>query len=210
MYVPKQFAVTDRQTQIEFIRLTGWGLLTGFIDGAPFVTHLPFLVSGTAGNEKLVAHMARANPHWKAFEGGDPQLVVFSGPHAYISPNWYNSSKAVPTWNYVTAHVYGKPVVIEDPATLYASQQDLVNHHEAQYDNPWQMEYADTEFINGMLKEIVGFEMAIEQVQCKFKISQNRPTEDQISVVESLRASKNASAKEIADLMKAHLLEPTD
>ena len=210
MYVPKQFAVTDRQTQIEFIRLTGWGLLTGFIDGTPFVTHLPFLVSGTAGNEKLVSHMARANPHWKAFEGGDPQLVVFSGPHAYISPNWYNSSKAVPTWNYVTAHVYGKPVVIEDPATLYVSQQDLVNHHEAQYDNPWQMEYADTEFINGMLKEIVGFEMAIEQVQCKFKISQNRPTEDQISVVDSLSASKNASAKDIADLMKAHLLEPTD
>ena len=210
MYVPKQFAVTDRQTQIEFIRLTGWGLLTGFIDGTPFVTHLPFLVSGTAGNEKLVSHMARANPHWKAFEGGDPQLVVFSGPHAYISPNWYNSSKAVPTWNYVTAHVYGKPVVIEDPATLYASQQELVNHHEAQYDNPWQMEYADTEFINGMLKEIVGFEMAIEQVQCKFKISQNRPTEDQISVIESLRASKNTSAKEIADLMKAHLLEPDD
>ena len=116
----------------------------------------------------------------------------------------------MPTWNYVTAHVYGKPVVIEDPATLYASQQDLVNHHEAQYDNPWQMEYADTEFINGMLKEIVGFEMAIEQVQCKFKISQNRPTEDQISVVDSLSASKNASAKDIADLMKAHLLEPTD
>ena len=93
MYVPEQFAVTDRPKQIDFIRSTGWGLLTGVIDGAPFVTHLPFLVDGAAGSEKLIAHMARGNPHWKSFKSGEPQLVVFSGPHAYISPSWYNADK---------------------------------------------------------------------------------------------------------------------
>ena len=210
MYVPEQFAVTDRPKQIDFIRSTGWGLLTGVIDGAPFVTHLPFLVDGAAGSEKLIAHMARANPHWKSFKSGEPQLVVFSGPHAYISPSWYNADKVVPTWNYATAHVYGNPVIIDDPGTLYARQQELVNHYEAQYDTPWQMEYVDAKFINGMLRGIVCFEMPIETIQCKYKISQNRPTEDQIRVVDALGSSKDANAKGIANLMQANLSEPAD
>ena len=110
----------DRQTQIDFIRTTGWGYLTGVIDDERGVTHLPFLVAGGTGEEKLVAHMARANPHWRSFTGGKPQLVVFPGPHTYITPSWYNTDKAVPTWNYTTAHVYGAPVVIDDPQTVYA------------------------------------------------------------------------------------------
>ena len=146
MYMPDLFAVNDRQTQINFIRTTGWGYLTGVIDDEPYVTHLPFLVTGGTGEEKLVAHMARANPHWESFANGKPQLVVFPGPHTYITPSWYNTDKAVPTWNYTTAHVYGTPVVIDDPQTVYAGQQDLVNHYEAQFDMPWRMEDVDTRF----------------------------------------------------------------
>tara|TARA_A100001037_G_scaffold305937_1_gene348143 strand:- start:2234 stop:2866 length:633 start_codon:yes stop_codon:yes gene_type:complete len=210
MYVPEQFTVTNRPTQIEFIRKTGWGLLTGIIDSVPFVTHLPFLVDGAPGNEKLVSHMARANPHWESFTSGKSQLVVFSGPHTYISPSWYNSDKVVPTWNYTTAHVYGTPIVIDDPTTVYSSQLDLVKHHEAQYEKPWQMESLDDEFANGMLKAIVSFEIPIEQIQCKFKISQNRPAEDQISVIDALNASTDVHATEIASLMKAQLSESAD
>ena len=103
MYVPKDFAVTDRQKQIDFIQATGWGYLTGIVDGAPLVTHLPFLTEGEDGSEKLVAHMARANPHWESFANGKDQLVVFPGPHGYISPSWYETKKAVPTWNYAAA-----------------------------------------------------------------------------------------------------------
>ena len=189
MYMPDLFAVNDRQTQIDFIRTTGWGYLTGVIDDEPYVTHLPFLVDGGTGEERLVAHMARANPHWESFANGKPQLVVFPGPHTYITPSWYNTDKAVPTWNYTTAHVYGTPVVIDDPHTVYAGQQDLVNHYEAQFDMPWRMEDVDTDFIDGMLHAIVSFEILIERIQCKFKLSQNRPAKDQQRVVDALAVS---------------------
>lgn len=210
MYMPDLFAVNDRQTQIDFIRTTGWGYLTGVIDDEPYVTHLPFLVAGGTGEEKLVAHMARANPHWESFANGKPQLVVFPGPHTYITPSWYNADKAVPTWNYTTAHVYGTPVVIDDPQTVYAGQQDLVNHYEAQFDMPWRMEDVDTDFIDGMLRAIVSFEIPIERIQCKFKLSQNRPAEDQQRVVDALESSTDANAKAVAGLMKTHVLETAE
>ena len=210
MYMPDLFAVNDRQTQIDFIRTTGWGYLTGVIDDEPYVTHLPFLVTGGTGEEKLVAHMARANPHWESFANGKPQLVVFPGPHTYITPSWYNTDKAVPTWNYTTAHVYGTPVVIDDPQTVYAGQQDLVNHYEAQFDMPWRMEDVDTDFIDGMLRAIVSFEIPIERIQCKFKLSQNRPAEDQQRVVDALESSTDANAKAVAGLMKTHVLETAE
>jgi len=210
MYVPDLFAVTERQTQIDFIRQTGWGYLTGVIDDEPFVTHLPFLVAGGPGEEKLVAHMARANPHWESFVDGKPQLVVFPGPHTYITPSWYNTDKAVPTWNYATAHVYGTPVVVEDPKAVYTGQQDLVNHYEAQFETPWRMEDVDADFIDGMLRAIVSFEMPIERIQCKFKLSQNRPAEDQQRVVDALDASSDAGANAVAGLMKTHVLDPAE
>lgn len=210
MYVPDLFAVTERQAQIDFIRNTGWGYLTGVIDDEPFVTHLPFLVAGEPGREKLVAHMARANPHWEAFADGKKQLVVFPGPHTYISPSWYNTDKAVPTWNYATAHVYGTPVVIDDPEAVYAGQQALVNHHEAQFDTPWRMEDVDTGFIDGMMRAIVSFEIPIERIQCKFKLSQNRPAEDRTRVVEALEASDHAGADAVAALMRDVVLEPAE
>ena len=210
MYMPDLFAVNDRQTQIDFIRTSGWGYLMGVIDDEPYVTHLPFLVAGGTGEEKLVAHMARANPHWRSFANGKPQLVVFPGPHTYITPSWYNTDKAVPTWNYTTAHVYGTPVVIDDPQTVYAGQQDLVNHYEAQFDMPWRMEDMDTNFIDGMLRAIVSFEIPIERIQCKFKLSQNRPAEDQQRVVDALESSTDANAKAVAELMKTHVLETAE
>ena len=210
MYMPDLFAVNDRQTQIDFIRTSGWGYLMGVIDDEPYVTHLPFLVTGGTGEEKLVAHMARANPHWESFANGKPQLVVFPGPHTYITPSWYNADKAVPTWNYTTAHVYGTPVVIDDPQTVYAGQQDLVNHYEAQFDMPWRVEDVDTDFIDGMLRAIVSFEIPIERIQCKFKLSQNRPAEDQQRVVDALESSTDANAKAVAGLMKTHVLETAE
>lgn len=202
MYMPKDFAVTDRQTQIAFIRQTGWGYLTGVIDDTPFVTHLPFLVEGEDGGEKLVAHMARANPHWQSFADGKPQLVVFPGPHSYISPSWYSSDKVVPTWNYTAAHAYGIPVLIEDPDAVYAGQKRLVDHYEAEFDTPWRMEAVDEDFINGMLRSIVSFEIPIDRIECKFKLSQNREADDRAGVVRALEGSKDANRQAVAALMQ--------
>lgn len=202
MYMPKDFAVTDRQTQLDFIREIGWGYLTGMVDDAPCVTHLPFLLEENEGRETLVAHMARANPHWQSFASGKPQLVVFPGPHCYISPSWYQSKKAVPTWNYTAAHVYGVPSVVEDPELIYQRQQKLVAHYEAQLETPWRMEDVDKDFIDGMLRAIVSFEMPIDKIECKFKLSQNRTPEDRASVIETLNASNNASSLAVAALMQ--------
>ncbi|PPR61186.1 MAG: Protease synthase and sporulation protein PAI 2 [Alphaproteobacteria bacterium MarineAlpha4_Bin2] len=210
MYLPEYYALKDRRTQIEFIRKIGWGLLTGIIDDAPFVTHLPFLVAGARGEEKLVAHMARANPHWESFADGKPQLVVFSGPHTYISPSWHSSEKVVPTWNYAAAHVYGTPVIVGNPATVYAAQQDLVQHYEEKFDKPWRMEDADANFIKGMLGAIVSFEIPIERIQCKFKMTQNRPAEDRRSVIYALETSTNSSDNAVARFEKEYFPESNE
>ena len=202
MYMPKDFAVADRQRQMDFIRNTGWGYLAGVIDGAPFVTHLPFLVEGVEGEERLVAHMARANPHWRSFDEVKPQLVVFSGPHCYISPSWYEVEKAVPTWNYATAHVYGVPQVIDDLDDVYASQKALVDLHESRFEKPWQMEGVDADFIDGMLSAIVSFEIPIDRVECKFKMNQNRPIADRKQVVDALEQSGKSDDGAVASLMR--------
>ena len=208
MYVPNDFAVTNRQTQIEFIQATGWGYLTGIVNGAPLVTHLPFLTEGEDGSEKLVAHMARANPHWESFANGKDQLVVFPGPHGYISPSWYETKKAVPTWNYAAAHVYGIPQIIDDPDTVYAVQKKLVDRHEAQFDTPWSMDSVEAEFIDGMLRAIVCFEIPIKRIECKFKLSQNRTAQDRANVIDALYRSENSSAHALAALMRRSRKDP--
>lgn len=204
MYVPEKFAETDRAVLLDFIRDTGWGYLVGVSDGIPVVTHLPFILDEEPGSEKLVAHMARANPHWRSLanSGADSeQLVVFPGPHAYVSPRWYKSLKAVPTWNYTTVHVYGAARIVDDPAAVYASQKRLVDFYEAGADTPWRMEDVDADYIDGMLRAIVSFEISVDRLEGKFKLSQNRTAEDRTSVIEALSESPTEGGKKIAGLM---------
>ena len=159
------------------------------IDGAPFVTHLPFMVDGVEGEERLVAHMARANPHWRSLTK-QTATRRFPGPHCYISPSWYESEKAVPTWNYATAHVYGVPQVIDDPDDVYASQKALVDLHESRFEVPWQMEEVDADFIDGMLRAIVSFEFRSIVWNANSKWP-NRPLADRKRVVDALEQSGN-------------------
>jgi len=202
MYVPDYFAENDRATLLDLIRATGWGYMVGATDGAPFATHLPFVVEGEPGAERLVAHMARANPHWRSFaDGGREQLVIFSGPHTYVSPRWYTTAKAVPTWNYVAVHVYGVPRVVDDPAAVHAAQKRLVDFYEAGAETPWRMEDVDPDYIAGMLRAIVSFEVPIARMEGKYKLSQNRKPEDRARVVEALANSPDDGAQRIARLM---------
>jgi len=204
MYVPDAFAETDRGTLCDFIRSTGWGYLVGVADGVPFVTHLPFLLEGDAGSERLVAHMARANPHWQGFTdgaGAREQLVVFSGPHAYVSPRWYTAAKAVPTWNYTAVHVYGVPRIVADPAAVYEAQKRLVDFYEAGADAPWRMEDVDAGYIEGMLRAIVSFEIPVARMEGKFKLSQNRTPEDRAGVIAALADGSDEGGKRVARLM---------
>ncbi len=181
MYIPRAFEVTDRETLHAFIEANSFATLVTSVDGAPFATRLPMLLERETGAYgTLIGHVARANPHWRSFDGKAPALAMFDGPHAYISPNWYVTSPAVPTWNYATVHAYGAPRILEDPQRVEAIVDRLVAIHEAEMPHPWSAQMVPAEFKASLLKAIVGFEMPIDRIEGKFKFGQNRPIEDQL------------------------------
>jgi transcriptional regulator len=195
MYIPKQFAVTDRAVIDDIIRANPFGLLTGRVDGSLYATHLPFILDG----DRLLAHFARGNPHWKAMDGQAQMLAVFSGPHAYVSPRWYEAEQAVPTWNYIAVHIYGAPRVIDDREAVRALLDRLVADYEG---DAWSLGDRDPEFVDRMSRGIVAFEMPIERIEGKQKLSQNRPPADRQRVIAELEAAGNSVDYEMARLMR--------
>jgi len=145
--------------------------------------------------------MARANQQWKSLKDTQNVLVIFQGAHSYISPSWYKSP-GFPTWNYAVAHVYGKPRIIHDESAIYLIIKRLTKKYEAQYQKPWVPNIPSEK-----LKMVVGFEIAITDIQGKFKLSQNRPIEDQQSVIENLNTKEKMQAISVAQLMEANLVK---
>ena len=174
MYVPGFSAVDDDGARdIVSTARSGW-LVTGNGDGPPTATLMPIMWRG----DRLVAHMAKANPHWRAISDGMPALVIVTGPEAYISPSWYASKaehgRVVPTWNYLAVHLTGTVSVHRDPAWLRAAVTDLTNRHEHDRVEPWHVTDAPDEYITAQLRAIIGIEMHVERVEGKAKLSQNR------------------------------------
>jgi len=194
MYVPRHFSVEQRDALDRVIREFPFGLLVGVVEGAPFATHLPFLLDG----DRLLAHVARGNPHWKAIDGRTEMLAVFSGPHAYVSPRWYEPGPAVPTWNYVAVHVYGVPRLITDGTSVRALLDRLVAEYEA---GAWSLDGQDANYVDRMMRGIVAFELPVARIEGKFKLSQNRPAEDQRQVAAELAASDADGNRRLAQLM---------
>lgn len=197
MYLPKDFAVEDRETLDALIRDNSFGMLVSPVDGAPFVSHLPFLLEG----DTLVAHMARANPQWQGFAAGSEVLCVFQGPHAYVSPSWYTTENAVPTWNYAAVHVYGTPEIVDDPQEAYSDQEKLVDFNESGFGSPWQLGDRNRDFVDGMMRAIVNFRIPIARIEGKFKLSQNRPEVDRARVTAALSGSDDPAVAACGALM---------
>jgi transcriptional regulator len=205
VYNPRSYRNDDIPALHDFIERYNFASLFTHRDGANFSTHLPFMVDRERGAlGTLVAHMARANPHWRHFEGAPPSLVVFSGPHAYISPAWYIDQVTVPTWNYTLVHATGDVRLVTDEAALRAMVLRLVAQHEAPLGNPWDLRQAD-EVMDVELAGIVGFEIPIDRLEGKFKLNQNRSLEDRESVIRALENSTSADEREIARLMRTGL-----
>lgn len=203
MYLPASFSVTDPVPLAEVMRQHSFATLITTAEGLPFATHLPILhrpETGTPG--VLVGHVARANPQWQHFANAAESLAIFAGPHAYVSPSWYVTELAVPTWNYIAIHAYGTPRVIEDEAWLEHLLNEMVDRYESNRPNPWPNQLPD-EFRRNLLKSIVGFEMPISRIEGKFKLSQNRPEQDRANVVRELSGSSNPDAQSVADWMRA-------
>ncbi|MDH3389029.1 MAG: FMN-binding negative transcriptional regulator [Gammaproteobacteria bacterium] len=177
MYLPDHFKISEAEEIFSFLDANAFGQLVSMQDDRFMVSHLPFLIS--ADRKQLHCHLARQNPQWQQLEG-QQVLVTFQGPHDYVSPSWYQSP-GVPTWNYQAVHVYGGCRVFDAAGELATLVEALSARYESAFENPWEPQYRDA-----MLKAIVGVEIAIDEIQCKYKLSQNRSEADQQGVIDRL------------------------
>lgn len=202
MYIPTAFAETDVAKLHDFIERNSFGLLVSQVDGEPFASHLPMLLDRQPGPHGcLIGHMARANPQWQHAEG-QSVLAIFSGPHAYISPTWYEAENVVPTWNYVAVHAYGTMQTIEDPAVLTKIVNDFVTVYEASLPQPWTLA-GPSEFLDRLVRQIVGFRIGITRIEGKWKLNQNQPAERREKVARILREQADDDSQAIAAMMRA-------
>ncbi|MCL2541704.1 MAG: FMN-binding negative transcriptional regulator [Nocardioidaceae bacterium] len=188
MYVP-HFNAVDESTARAMVEAYAAGeVITTGPDGYPLATLLPVLWQG----DRVIAHMARANEHWRSIDPDTPVLVVVGGPQAYVSPSWYAAKaehgKVVPTWNYSSVHLTGRATVHDDPEWVRGAVTDLTDRHESPRDEPWRVTDPPASYVDGMLKAIVGIEIHVERAEGKAKLSQNRSRDDQQGVVAGLGA----------------------
>ncbi|HYF62354.1 MAG TPA: FMN-binding negative transcriptional regulator [Herpetosiphonaceae bacterium] len=200
MYIPSAFAVDDRAALLEVMRQHSFATLITVEDGQPFATHLPLLIDADRGaHGVLVGHVARGNPQWRHLEAGEA-LVIFQGPHAYVSPAWYGDGPPnVPTWNYIAVHAYGAARIIADPALVAGQLRALVEAHEAA-DSGWSLDLA---YAGKAQAGVVAFELEITRLEGKFKLSQNKPAAARAGVAAALAASPRDHERAVAAAMLA-------
>lgn len=194
MYTPQHFVETDAQTLAAFIDAHAFGTLITTVDGRAFASHVPFLLD--AQRRLLHCHVARANPQWRDLQTVTDALVVFTGPHGYVSPTWY-AERGVPTWNYTSVHVYGDAICIDDAAHKARHVEALAAKHERDNEPAWVPDYDPL-----MLAGIVGIEIRIRELQGKFKLSQNRSVVDRARVAAAFEATGRDNGRALARLMK--------
>ncbi len=200
MYVPSSFAVTDVS------RLHGWieefsfaTLVSG--GGGLEASHLPLLLERDGGPRgTLLGHFARASDHWRQ-AAGQQVLAIFHGPHAYVSPRWYDNPNLVPTWNYVAVHAYGRLDLIEDVDATLALLRRMTSHYEAAFEPPWQLG-ADELSLRKLAEQVVAFCIPIDRLEGKAKLSQNHPPARRQRVISGLREQGSAAGIQIAGLME--------
>jgi transcriptional regulator len=206
VYVPRFNQVEDEAELRAMVAQVGAAeLITTASDGYPRATLLPIVWEG----DTVIAHFARANPHWQAIGHDAPALLVCTGPQAYVSPSWYAAKaehgRVVPTWNYTAVHLTGRARVHDDPAWVRRAVTALTDHHELGRDDRWRVTDAPPGYTEGQLRGIVGVEVRLERVEGKAKLSQNRSAEDRRGVVQGLRGTGSAEDAVVAAQMEAGL-----
>ncbi|MSP66832.1 MAG: FMN-binding negative transcriptional regulator [Alphaproteobacteria bacterium] len=204
MYLPDAFREDDPRALAALIGAHPFATLVTTAGGAPLATHIPVLHEPEpAPLGRLVGHVARANPHAEAIAGGAEALVIFQGPHGYVSPSWYVAEgPAVPTWNYVAVHAYGRLQPSDDPAATRALLERLVATFEAGPSPPWWTALPER-YLAGMIVGIRAFALPIARLEGKIKLSQNRPLPDRRAVIAALRRAGDAASLALADAMAA-------
>ena len=182
------------------MRANPFAILISQAPDGPFATHLPLAVRQNGEQLVLRGHVAKANPHWRHLESQPQALVIFHGPHAYVSTSNYVTEENVPTWNYGAVHAYGEARVLSEPEQLLPILHDLIGTFEPRYAEQWA-ELSD-EYRQRMLSHIVGFEIAMTKIEAKFKLSQNRTKQEQENVIASLSMSADTPISGTARLMR--------
>ncbi|NMH68489.1 FMN-binding negative transcriptional regulator [Bacillus sp. RO3] len=200
MYTPKDFIIHDQEALYTIMEENSFATVYSQLRGRPYATHLPLYLDRE--ERCLYGHFAKANPHWKEAEEQE-MLVVFQGPHAYISPSWYETDQTVPTWNYVAVHVYGLLELLEEAETLQTLSELVKNYEEP--DSPYSLDAVDEKIQKGLRKGIVGFKISIQSIEGKAKLSQNHPLTRQQRVIEHLEHIQSDNSKGIARLMEQNV-----
>jgi len=202
VYLPPHFTETGEAVLIAHIERYDFALLVTHGGGGTIASQIPLLLERRDGKLYLQGHLALPNPQCADLDGAGEALVVFSGPHAYISPGWYAAGPAVPTWNYASVHAYGPSRAIADKEWLRGLLRRLSERHETREAAPWRMQDLPGAFLDGMMGGILGFEIAVGRLEGKFKLSQNRPAIDRPRIVAQLEARDDSDSHGVARLMK--------
>jgi transcriptional regulator len=202
MYISTIYQNHDQAEIKAFIAANSFGLLINTVAGRPYATHIPLLLTtNAAGEEVLAGHISKANSQWKTFVEPSEVLVVFSGPHTYISSSWYDHAN-VPTWNYIAIHIYGSLQIV-DETTLRNDLRSLVNKHEAASAKPVVMGSDDLpeKMVTREMRGIIGFHIKINEIQAAYKLSQNRDDHNHTNIISELHKTGDAQAAAVADAM---------
>jgi transcriptional regulator len=207
LYSPPAFRIDELPALYDHIEACGLAMLITASARGPLVSHLPLILDRDAGPRgELIGHLARANLQWSESDLTKPAVAVFMGPDAYVSPSWYETKRrdgrVVPTWNYVTVHARGRLEVFEDAERLRSAVTRLTERHEARFAEPWQVSDAPADFVDRQLRGIVGLRLAIDEIEGKAKLSQNRPVSDRLGVISGLDDSDRQADREVASMMR--------
>lgn len=202
MYIPEHFHIEDRSAALAFMRANPFAILVSNTDSGPFATHVPVVIRESGDHWTIRGHVAKANPHWRYLQSDSNCLMIFHGPHAYISPSNYETREAVPTWNYGAVHIYGTAKTFAEPEQLLNMLHDLIPTFDAAYQQQWDS-LSET-YQQRLLSHIVGFEIAVTKIEAKFKLSQNRTRNEQQHIIESLSSASDTAISGTARLMCEH------
>jgi transcriptional regulator len=204
MYIPAFNRVDDDRKIDHLIVHYGFATVVTQKDEVPFASHVPVLLERASDGARILrSHMARANPQWRQFTPNSEVLCIFSGPHAYISPSWYQMQHTVPTWNYAVVHVYGKATIVDDITAMRRIVLDTTAKYESMMPRPWQIPLSENE-MDEMLNAVVGFSIEVTRVEGKFKLGQNRSREDREGLLRGLVSSPDAMNQELAAFIATH------
>jgi transcriptional regulator len=204
MYTPKKFVQSDPAQLLAFMRENNFAMLvTAHPQRGISASHLPFLIEQDTGSHKLFTHMAEANPQWRELEGRAQVMVVFTGPHAYITPRWYTKDGYVPTWNYTAVHAYGAAQLVADPDRCTALIERTVRAHEHGA-GAWSIARLEAERFASLQRRIVHVEIDVDRIEGKFKLSQDKPEPEREALITGLQAEGSPAALAVAELMRRH------